>query len=82
MQAENSREHQKTSENWRWFNVEDGLRWLPNNQQCFNYAESTPMDNSTRTQGPSESVHDVPCCEPADRYSISDPGTYHLAQRQ
>jgi hypothetical protein len=45
-------------------------------------AESTPMDNSTRTQGPSESVYDVPCCEPADRYSISDPGTYHLAQRQ
>jgi hypothetical protein len=34
------------------------------------------MDNSTRTQGPSESVYDVPCCEPADRYSISDPGTY------
>ena len=52
------------------------------NQQCFNYAESTPMDNSTRMQGPSKSVHDVPCCEPADRYSISDPGTYHLAQSQ
>jgi hypothetical protein len=54
---------------------------LPNNQQCFNYAKSTPMDNPTRMQGPSESIYDVPCCEPADRYSISDPGIYHLAQR-
>jgi hypothetical protein len=32
---------------------------LPNNQQCFNYAESTPMDNPIRTQGPSESMYDV-----------------------
>jgi hypothetical protein len=47
-------------------------------EEGFNYAESTPMDNSTRTQGPSESVHGVSCCKPADRYSISDPGTSAL----
>jgi hypothetical protein len=33
--------------------IPSGKKDLPNNQQCFNYAESTPIANSTRMQGPS-----------------------------